>query len=142
MTDAPAQSSTVVMSTPMLLLLSILALLVAVSAQELVSPPKPTQDELTHLLKNSRDPRTAVACFTSYIVESNLITANYSEAYSVCLRNAQDSRRGIDLDFLPTRRSIEKSALNLCIALNECSQINNTLKSFNCQANAVSTRER
>lgn len=130
------------MSSPALLPLSILALVVAVSAQELISPPKPTQDGLTLLFNNSRDPRTAVACFTSYIVESNLISANYSAAYSACLSKAQDSRRDIDLVYLPKRRSIEKSALNLCNALSECSKINNTLKAFNCHANAVSTRDK
>ncbi|EDV95530.1 exocyst complex component 5 [Drosophila grimshawi] len=102
----------------------------------------PTQDGLTRLFFNSRvtrrDPRTSVACFEGYIGESNLIAEQYSGAYGGCLHEAQNSRHGIDKDFLPMRHRIEKSAQAVCDSLRICSQVNVTLDSFNCHAAAGS----
>lgn len=104
----------------------------------------PTQDGLTRLFFNSRvthrDPKTSVSCFAGYIGESNLIAEQYSGAYSECLQQAQKSRRGIDTDFLPTRRKIEQSAQSVCRALTKCNQVRGTLDSFNCHAAAVSRK--
>lgn len=133
------------MSSPVVHLLPIVALLVAVSAQGYISPPSvnlPTQEGLTRLFFNARDPQTALACFAGYIAESNLITANYSAAYSKCLREAQDSRRGLDSRFLPTRNQIDRTVVKLCSALSDCINVNSTLGSFNCHANAVSTSDK
>lgn len=129
-------------------MVALLFLLLVVSSEGIIRPLPPyvglpTQDGLTRLFLNSRvtrrDPRISVACFAGYIGESNLIAENYSASYTGCMREAQDSRRGIDLDFLPTRRKIEQSALRVCSALNACNKVNSTLDSFNCHANAVST---
>lgn len=133
------------MSSLVVHLLPLVALLVAVNAQGIISPPNVnllTQEGLTRLFFNARDPQTALACFAGYIAESNLITANYSAAYSECLSEAQDSRRGIDLKFLPTRNKIDQSVLSLCSVLSDCIKVNSTLGSFNCHANAVSKCER
>lgn len=139
------------MSTRVLHLLSMVALLLAVSTEAIIRPLPPyvglpTQDGLTRLFLNSqvtrRDPLTSVACFAGYIGESNVITENYSAAYSGCLQEAQNSRRGIDRDFLPTRLKIEKSAVSVCKALDTCNKVNGTLDAFNCHANSVSTRDR
>lgn len=140
-----AQSNTVVMSSPVVHLLPIVALLVAVSAQGFNSPPNvnlPTQEGLTRLFFNARDPQTALACFAGYIGESNLITANYSEEYSRCLTDAQDSRRSLDSRFLPTRNKIDQTVVSVCSALSDCIKVNSTLGSFNCHANAVSTSDK
>ncbi|EDV38701.1 uncharacterized protein Dana_GF24864 [Drosophila ananassae] len=102
----------------------------------------PSQDSLTHLFLTSRvtrrDPFASVACFGGYIGESNSITELYSGDYSVCAKQAQDSRRGIDTDFLPTRRSIERSGERVCQELRACNKINGTLDSLNCHANVGS----
>ncbi|KAM8710339.1 hypothetical protein ACLKA7_017037 [Drosophila subpalustris] len=141
------------MSQRSLNLLLPLALLLAVGAEAVVRPLPPyvglpTQDGLTRLFFNSRltrrDPKTSVSCFAGYIGESNLITEQYSGAYSECLAVAQNSRRGIDKEFLSTRWRIESAAENVCNALRICGKTNDTLDSFNCHAaigsnNTVST---
>lgn len=125
-----------------------LALILAASAEGVIRPLPPyvglpTQDGLTRLFFNSRvtrrDPKTSVSCFAGYIGESNLIAEQYSGAYSECLQQAHSSRRGIDKDFLATRRRIEQSAESVCGTLRVCSKINGTLDSFNCHAAAVSS---
>ncbi|ALC42955.1 CG16762, partial [Drosophila busckii] len=125
------------------LLLAVIAAAKAVNIRPL--PPYvglPTQDGLTRLFFNSkvtrRDPRVSVACFAGYIGESNLIAEQYSGAYSGCLQQAQDARRGIDNDFLHTRHKIELSARSVCASLTYCSRVNGTLDSFNCHAAAGS----
>ncbi|XP_064539394.1 uncharacterized protein LOC135429119 [Drosophila montana] len=129
------------------LMLFLALILAAASAEGVIRPLPPyvglpTQDGLTRLFFNSRvtrrDPRTSVSCFAGYIGESNLIAEQYSGAYTGCLHEAQNSRRGIDRDFLATRRRIEQSAESVCGTLRVCSKINGTLDSFNCHAAAGS----
>ncbi|XP_034483229.1 uncharacterized protein LOC117788552 [Drosophila innubila] len=132
------------MSQLSLILLLPLALLLAVSSTEAVVtrlPPyrvAPSQDGLTRLFFNSRltrnDPKTSMSCFAGYIFESSQIAEQYSGAYSGCLAEAQNSRLGIDKDFLPTRRRIERSAESVCKALRVCSETKDTLDSFNCHS--------
>ncbi|XP_017057730.1 uncharacterized protein LOC108099006 [Drosophila ficusphila] len=108
----------------------------------------PTQDGLTRLFLNSRvtqrDPFASVACFGGYIGESNQIAERYSANYSRCATVAQNSRKGIDTDFLGTRRTIQRSSERVCQELSVCNRINGTLDSFDCHAavgsnNTVST---
>ncbi|EDW33183.1 GL24611 [Drosophila persimilis] len=127
-----------------MLLLCAAALLTVAPAAEAISRPLPpyvglpTQDGLTHLFLNSRvtrrDPMASVACFGGYIGESNQIAEIYSANYSTCAKEAQNSRKGIDSDFIPTRRTIERSAGRVCEDLRKCNSINGTLDSFNCHA--------
>ncbi|EDW78815.2 uncharacterized protein Dwil_GK12510 [Drosophila willistoni] len=133
------------MCAMLILILSSLAVLAFAEGISRPFPPYvglPTQDGLTRLFLSSRvtrrDPFASVACFAGYIGESNLITEQYSTDYSVCSEQAQNSRKGIDHDFLPTRRLIERSAEKVCRDLNLCNKINNTLDSFNCHANVGS----
>ncbi|SPP87609.1 uncharacterized protein LOC117588914 [Drosophila guanche] len=131
--------------SPLLLLLLVCAAAVLLApAAEAISRPLPpyvglpTQDGLTHLFLNSRvtrrDPMASVACFGGYIGESNQIAEIYSFNYSTCANEAQNSRKGIDSDFIPTRRTIERSAGRVCEDLRKCNSINGTLDSFNCHA--------
>lgn len=130
--------------------LIILAAMLVASTEALMKPlppyvGMPTQDGLTRLFFSSRvtrrDPMISMSCFAGYIGESNLIAEQYSGAYSACLKDAQRSRRGIDIDFLPARRSIELSAESVCRALTKCNKVNGTLDSFNCHAAAVSRND-
>ncbi|XP_016990889.2 uncharacterized protein LOC108052878 [Drosophila rhopaloa] len=141
------------MSVKMLASLAVIGFLVLSSAEGISRPLPPyvglpTQDGLTRLFLNSRvthrDPFASVACFGGYIGESNLIAELYSANYSSCAKAAQNSRRGIDHDFLATRRTIRLSSERVCQELSVCNRINGTLDSFNCHAavgsnNTVST---
>ncbi|XP_043649626.1 uncharacterized protein LOC122617722 [Drosophila teissieri] len=134
-------------SVQVLASLAVIGLLV-VSPAEAISRPLPpyvglpTQDGLTRLFLSSRvtqrDPFASVACFGGYIGESNLIAELYSANYTSCYNAAANSRRGIDSDFLATRRTIRLSSDRVCGELRACNQINGTLESFKCHANVGS----
>ncbi|XP_017011602.2 uncharacterized protein [Drosophila takahashii] len=134
-------------STKVLASLLLIAL-VALSPAEGISRPLPpyvglpTQDGLTRLFLNSRvthrDPFASVACFGGYIGESNLIAELYSNNFTNCLKTSTNSRRGIDADFLATRRTIRLSSERVCQELSACNGINSTLASFKCHANVGS----
>ncbi|EDV50307.2 uncharacterized protein LOC6546495 [Drosophila erecta] len=134
-------------SVKILASLAVIGLLV-LSPAEGVSRPLPpyvglpTQDGLTRLFLNSRvtqrDPFASVACFGGYIGESNLIAELYSANYTSCYTAAADSRKGIDSDFLATRRTIRLSSDRVCSELRACNKINGTLESFKCHANVGS----
>ncbi|XP_037720974.1 uncharacterized protein LOC119554219 [Drosophila subpulchrella] len=140
-------------SVKVLALLAVIGL-VALSSVEGISRPLPpyvglpTQDGLTRLFLNSRvthrDPFASVACFGGYIGESNLIAELYSANFTGCAKASANSRKGIDTDFLATRRTIRLSSERVCQELQVCNGINGTLDSFNCHArvgsnNTVST---
>ncbi|XP_020814413.1 uncharacterized protein LOC110188848 [Drosophila serrata] len=134
-----------------LAIFGLIGLVVPVDSVSRPLPPYvglPTQDGLTQLFLSSRvtrrDPMASVACFGGYIGESNLIAELYSGDYSNCSQRMQIGRKGIDSDFLATRKTIKLSSDRVCEELRECNAIENTLDSFNCHAtvgsnNTVST---
>ncbi|XP_032575592.1 uncharacterized protein LOC6610488 [Drosophila sechellia] len=134
-------------SVKVLASLAVIGLLVLSPAEGISRPLPPyvglpTQDGLTRLFLNSRvtqtDPFASVACFGGYIGESNLIAELYSANYTKCYNAAADSRKGIDADFLATRRTIRLSSERVCSELRACNNINTTLASFQCHANVGS----
>ncbi|EDW50204.1 GM14119 [Drosophila sechellia] len=120
-------------SVKVLASLAVIGLLVLSPAEGISRPLPPyvglpTQDGLTRLFLNSRVTQTDSLCL------GGMFRANYTKCYNA----AADSRKGIDADFLATRRTIRLSSERVCSELRACNNINTTLASFQCHANVGS----
>ncbi|XP_065368586.1 uncharacterized protein LOC135961047 [Calliphora vicina] len=88
------------------------------------------------LLKSSAliqdSPQRSMECFSIYIPKINELTTKYEFEYEICLQHSANNRSAIDKEVEGDRRDLEMSTIDVCGALEKCSQQNSTYESFEC----------